>query len=55
VTAGIGGLLAVVGGLASVPALIGIGAGALVISLLLVPWLGEDAAGAPRDRADHGR
>jgi hypothetical protein len=54
-TAGIGALVAVAAGFAGIPFLIGIGGGAMLISLLLLPWLHESDPASPRDRADHGR
>lgn len=51
--AGVGALVAIAAGFAGVTTFIGIGAGVMVIALILVGWLNESPS--PADRADHGR
>lgn len=54
-TAGAGALVAIAAGFAGLTTLIGIGAGVMVISLILVGWLNENESTPPADRADYGR
>lgn len=53
--AGVGALAAVAGGFAGISALVWTGAGAMMISLLLLPWVNERDSSQPGGRADHGR
>lgn len=55
VTAGVGAIVAIAAGFAGIPVLVGIGAGVMLISLLLLPWLREREPEVPHDRADHDR
>lgn len=44
VIAGIGALVAILGGFGGITLLIGLGGGAMVISLLLLPWVNEPSS-----------